>query len=441
MFKPLPLYIGLRYTRAKRRNHFISFISLTSMLGIALGVTALITVLSVMNGFEKELRERMLGMAAHVVINPTQGSLAHWKPLMDQLKPLPRVTGVAPYVQGQAMVTYDKAVRGVMLEGVDPQLEPQVSKVQDKMLVGNLSDLKAGEFGIVIGEELARVLGVNLGDKVTVVVPQASVTPVGVLPRMKRMDVKGIFRVGMNEFDSAFMIMNIEDAAKLLRVPEGQVDGLNLKLDDMFFAQDFVSQIKKIANAHNDSELPTNYTPAIANQLKQALPQEGFFAYDWSYRHANFFKAIKMEKAVMFIILALIVAVAAFNIVSTLVMVVTDKQADIAILRTLGATPLTVMAIFMVQGAVIGVLGTVIGDIGGISLALNVPSIVPAIESFFHVKFLPAEVYYISELPSDLQWMDVYKITGMSLLISLFATIYPALQAARTQPAEALRYE
>lgn len=441
MFKPLALYIGLRYTRAKRRNHFISFISLTSMLGIALGVTALITVLSVMNGFEKELRERMLGMAAHVVINPMQGSLANWKPLLDELKPLPRVTGVAPYVQGQAMVTYDKAVRGAMLQGVDPVLEPQVSKVQDKMLVGNLSDLKAGEFGIVIGEELARALGVNLGDKVTIVVPQASVTPVGVLPRMKRMDVKGIFRIGMHEFDSAFILMNIEDAAKLLRIPEGQVDGLNMKLDDMFYAQDFVAQIKKVATARNDSDLPKNYTPEVANKLKQALPPEGFFAYDWSYRHANFFKAIKMEKAVMFIILALIVAVAAFNIVSTLVMVVTDKQADIAILRTLGATPLTVMTIFMVQGTIIGVLGTIIGDIGGISLALNVQNIVPAIESFFHVKFLSAEVYYISELPSDLQWMDVYKITGMSLLISLFATIYPALQAARTQPAEALRYE
>jgi lipoprotein-releasing system permease protein len=416
MFKPLPFYIGLRYTRAKRRNHFISFISLSSILGIALGVAALITVLSVMNGFEKELRHRMLGMSAHVVVRTIDKSWQDWQNMAEQLGKKEHVTGVAPFIQGQAMISYHKNVEGTFLQGIFPELEPQVSQVKEKMLEGSIDDLKAGEFGIVLGKELANSLNVRMGNKITLIVPQASVTPIGLLPRMKRFIVKGIFSVGMHEFDSGLVLLHSEDAAKLLRMPAGTIHGLNMKLDDMFLA------------------------PSFSHQLQQEMPL-GYHSYDWTYRHKNFFEAIKMEKTVMFVILTLIVAVAAFNIVSTLVMVVTDKQADIAILRTLGATPRTIMAIFMVQGTLIGIFGTLLGFVGGVSLALNIETIIPALEHFFNVQFLSAEVYYISDLPSDLRWLDVYKISALSLIISLLATIYPAWRGSRIQPAEALRYE
>jgi len=417
MFKPLPLFIGLRYTRAKRRNHFISFISFSSMLGIALGVTALITVLSVMNGFEKELRVRMLGMSAHVVVNSySTESMENWQDLIEKVKKYPEVIGIAPYIQAQGMITHGRNVYGTMLQGIDPHFEPQVSHVKEKIIVGSLENLRSGEFGVVIGSELSQALGVRIGDKITLVVPQATVTPVGILPRIKRMTVQGIFTIGMHEYDSAYVLLNIDDAAKLVHVPDGQVHGLNLKLDDMFNA------------------------PQLARQLQNELPPS-YRTFDWTYRHANFFKAVKMEKSVMFIILTLIVAVAAFNIVSTLVMVVTDKQADIAILRTLGATPMMVMSIFMIQGTFIGMLGTLLGLMGGLSLALNIQTVVPALEYLFNVQFLSPDVYYISEVPSDLRWLDVYKIAGMSLLISFLATIYPAWRASSTQPAEALRYE
>ncbi len=416
MFKPLPFYIGLRYTRAKRRNHFISFISLSSILGIALGVAALITVLSVMNGFEKELRHRMLGMSAHVVVRTIDKSWQDWQNMAEQLGKKEHVTGVAPFIQGQAMISYHKNVEGTFLQGIFPELEPQVSQVKEKMLEGSIDDLKAGEFGIVLGKELANSLNVRMGNKITLIVPQASVTPIGLLPRMKRFIVKGIFSVGMHEFDSGLVLLHSEDAAKLLRMPAGTIHGLNIKLDDMFLA------------------------PSFSVQLQQEMPL-GYHSYDWTYRHKNFFEAIKMEKTVMFVILTLIIAVAAFNIISTLVMVVTDKQADIAILRTLGATPRTIMAIFMVQGTLIGIFGTLLGFVGGVSLALNIETIIPGLEHFFNVQFLSAEVYYISDLPSDLRWLDVYKISALSLIISLLATIYPAWRGSRIQPAEALRYE
>jgi len=416
MFKPLSFYIGLRYTRAKRRNHFISFISMTSILGIALGVTALITVLSVMNGFEKELRHRMLGMSAHVVVSTFNNHWRDWQEVAQQLQTRPHVTGVAPFVQGQGMITFNKNVKGTFLQGIAPELEPQVSQVKDKMKAGSIDLLKAGQFGVVLGEELAHSLGVWVGQKITVVVPQTSVTPIGILPRMKRFTVQGVFNVGMHDFDSNLVLLHREDLAKLLRMPAGSIHGLNLKLDDMFLAKSFSQQIQR--------ELPGEY-----------------HSYDWTYRHKNFFEAIKMEKTVMFVILTLIVAVAAFNIVSTLVMVVTDKQADIAILRTLGATPGSVMAIFMVQGALIGVFGTLLGLGGGISLALNIETVIPALENVFGIQFLSPDIYYISDLPSDLRWSDVYTISGLSLIISLLATIYPAWRASRTQPAEALRYE
>ncbi len=418
MFKPLPLYIGLRYTRAKRRNHFISFISLISMLGIALGVMALITVLSVMNGFEKELRVRMLGMAPHIMVfASSDDGLREWSPLAQHIQDNhSQVTGLAPYIQGQAMLSYYNNIQGVMFQGIDPEWEKQISEVGDKLKVGDLESIQAGSFNILIGKELAFALGVSVGDKITVVVPQANVTPVGVLPRMKRMTVTGIFEVGMHEFDSGLFLMHITDAAKLLRLPPGHVHGLNIKVTEMFAA------------------------PSISREMVQTLPA-GLYIQDWTYRHANFFRAIKMEKTVMFIILSLIVGVAAFNIISTLVMVVTDKEADIAILRTLGATPNTIMGIFMVQGTVIGVVGSALGLIGGISLALNLETLIPALEAAFNVQFLDSSVYYISDVPSDLHWSDVTRIGGLSLLLSFIATLYPAWRAARTQPAEALRYE
>jgi len=355
-------------------------------------------------------------MSAHVVINTIENHWNDWEQLAEQLAQKPHVTGIAPFIQGQAMITYNKNVEGTFLQGISPKYEPQVSKVKDKMVVGDFDNLQAGKFNLVLGSELARTLGVGIGDKVTLIVPQASVTMVGLLPRMKRFTIGGIFNVGMHEFDSGLVLLHLEDAAKLLRMPAGSINGINIKLDDMFIAKPFSSE------------------------LQQELPF-GYYSYDWTYRHKNFFEAIKMEKSVMFIILTLIVAVAAFNIVSTLIMVVTDKQADIAILRTLGATPRTVMMIFMVQGILIGVFGTMLGLGGGISLALNIETLVPAIEHLFNVDFISSEIYYISDLPSDLRWADVYKITGFSLIISLLATIYPAWQASRTQPAEALRYE
>jgi len=415
MFRPLEIYIGLRYTRAKRRNHFISFISLTSMLGIALGVTALITVLSVMNGFEKEIRQRILGFASHATISGPQGRLSDWRSVAEAALEHPRVMGVAPYVEGQAMLTLGQAVKGVLVRGVLPDAEPQVSDIGQHMTLGRLDDLESRGYGIVLGTELARSLGVFLGDKVTMVVPQAQVTPAGILPRLRRFTVVGIFEVGMNEYDHGLALIHIEDAARLRRLEEN-VTGVRLKLDDMFLA------------------------PTVAREV--ALSLDGLhFVNDWTRRHANFFRALQLEKRMMFIILFLIVAVAAFNIVSTLVMVVTDKQSDIAILRTIGLAPGSVMMIFIVQGMVIGVIGTVFGVVGGIALALNLERIVPAIEDLFGAKLFPQDVYYINQLPSDMHWNDVSVISVLAFVLTLFSTLYPAWRASRTQPAEALRYE
>lgn len=415
MYRPLQLFVGLRYTRAKRRNHFISFISLTSMLGIALGVTALITVLSVMNGFETELRQRILGMTAHATISGYAGPLDNWQELSEISDRHPRVTGTAPYIQKEGMLIAGQQVNGSLIRGVLPAEEPKVSEVTQKIISGRLDDLVAGEYKIILGIDLARILGVMVGDKVTLVTPTANVTPAGVMPRLKRFTVSGLFEVGMYEYDSALALIHLDDARKLFRMGEG-VTGVRLKLDDLFQA------------------------PTVSRELAESIPGI-YLIRDWTKHHANFFRAIKTEKTVMFVILLLIVAVAAFNIVSTLVMVVTDKTTDIAILRTLGATPRMVMGIFMVQGTVIGFIGTALGLLGGISLALNVETIVPAIENLLGAKFMPADVYYISDLPSELHWDDVVKITAVSFGISILATLYPAWRASRTQPAESLRYE
>ena len=415
MFRPLELFVGLRYTRAKRRNHFISFISLISMVGIALGVMALITVLSVMNGFEREMRERILGMTSHATISGYQQQLNDWELVSKLAEKNQHVLASAPYVRAETMLNNGKMVSGTILRGVLPEYEAKVSEVVDNMVIGELSDLKSGEFGIVLGKELAFTLGVRVGEKVTVVTPQSTVTPAGILPRLKRFTVVGVFEVGMYEYDRGMALVHMNDAARLLRMGDA-VSGLRLKLDDMFRAPFIVRDVAQ--------ELPGNYMVS-----------------DWTRQHANFFRALRTEKRVMFIIILLIVAVAAFNIVSTLVMVVTDKQSDIAILRTLGALPRSIMAIFMVQGTLIGFVGTTIGVAAGIGLALNVETIVPAIEAAFGLQFLPSDVYYISDVPSDLRWDDVARIAGWSFGLSLIATLYPAWRASRTQPAEALRYE
>ena len=415
MFRPLELFVGLRYTRAKRRNHFISFISLTSMLGIALGVTALITVLSVMNGFEKELRERILGMAAHATVSGPEGRLEGWREVAERLAGQPRLLGLAPYVQAEGMLTEGDTVRGTRVRGILPKAEPQVSTVGSQMIEGRLEDLVPGAFGMLLGRDLARVLGVGVGDRVTLVAPQARVTPAGVLPRLRRFTVVGVFAVGMYEYDAGLALIHIEDAAKLFGLGDA-VSGLRLRIDDMFAA------------------------PRVAREVAAQLPGR-YWVSDWTQQHANFFRAVRTEKTVMFVILTLIVAVAAFNIVSTLVMVVSDKKSDIAILRTLGASPRSIMGMFMVQGSIIGVVGTVLGVVGGVALALNVETVVAGIEQLFRVKFLSPDVYYISDLPSDMHWGDVARIALVALVLSLGATLYPAWRASRTQPAEALRYE
>ncbi|HOW75445.1 MAG TPA: lipoprotein-releasing ABC transporter permease subunit [Candidatus Competibacteraceae bacterium] len=416
MFRPLELFIGLRYTRAKRRNHFISFISLTSMLGIALGITALITVLSVMNGFQQELRGRILSMTAHATLNRWNGLVDDWRGVRDQVLHHPEVQGGAPFIRGEAMLNHVSLVSGALIQGILPEEERQVSDIGDKMIQGSLDDLRPGEFGMILGKALAGALGVTVGDKVTVITPQATVTPAGILPRLKRFEVVGIFEAGMYEYDRGLALAHVADAGTLFQFPEGTVSGVRLKLRDLFQA------------------------PRLARELTDQLP-EGYLARDWTQDHASFFRAVQIEKTAMFVILTLIVAVAAFNIVSALVMVVTDKQADIAILRTLGATPLSIMGIFIVQGITIGLVGTLLGLIGGVSLATHVDVVVPFIEQLFGVKFLAPDVYLISDLPSQVQWGDVSTIGLVAFGLATLATLYPAWRAARTQPAEALRYE
>ncbi len=415
MFRPLEIWIGLRYTGAKRRNHFISFISLISMLGIALGVAALITVLSVMNGFEQELRTRILGMASHASISGDREPLGDWEKVAELAKQNPQVVGMAPYVQGEVMLTQGKKVSGALVRGIVPSREPAVSTVGEHMSIGSVDDLQAGEYRIILGSELAYSLGARIGDSITVVTPQANFSPAGILPRLRRFRVVGIFEVGMYEYDRGVALVHMQDAARLFRLGD-KVSGVRLKLEDLFQA------------------------PHVAQQLARQLGGD-FRVEDWTRQHANFFRAVQTEKRVMFVILTLIVAVAAFNIVSTLVMVVTDKRADIAILRTLGATPGVILRIFMIQGALIGALGTALGLVGGIALALNIETIVPAIEKAFGVQFMPADVYYISDLPSKINWSDVWQIGLVAFLLSFVATLYPAWRASRTQPAEALRYE
>ncbi|AOM03130.1 lipoprotein-releasing ABC transporter permease subunit [Cobetia marina] len=414
MLDRLPFLIGLRYTRAKRRNHFISFISLTSMLGLSLGVAVLILVLSVMNGFDHELRTRVLGMVPHVRVE-ARDSVTDWETLAGMLREKPHVVGAAPYIEQQGMFTTNGRNKGALVTGIDPSAEDQVSIISEHMVQGSLADLTPGSWGIVMGELLARNLGVGVGDRVTLLVPEASITPGGIFPRLKRFTVTGIFKVGA-DVDASLAYTDISDMAKLARFKEGEVQGVRLKLDDLFSADAVTRDI-----------------------ISQLGPQ--YRGMDWKRTHGNLFAAIQMEKNMIGLLLMVIVAVAAFNIVSTLVMMVTDKHADIAILRTLGAKPGSIMGIFIVQGLTIGVMGIIIGAIAGVALALSVSDIIAWVQSTFGIQFLDPNVYFISYLPSRLELSDMGVIIGSALVLSFLSTLYPAWRASRIQPAEVLRYE
>ena len=413
MIKLYPILIGLRYTSVKRRNHFISFISLTSMVGLIIGVALLITVLSVMNGFDRELQQRILGMVPHAVIKP-YADMRNWEKIEQKITQHPKVIAAAPFINAQGMVTKNGAVHGIQLNGILPKEELDVSIIAKHMVQGSLDVLEPGEFNIIIGELLARQLQVSLGDKVTVVLPEASLTPAGVFPRLKRFTVRGVFKVGA-DLDSTLTMIHMSDGAKILRMNDS-VHGLRLKMENLLDA------------------------PKVAREIAYDL-DAGFYSVDWTRTHGNLFQAIKMEKTMIGLLLMVIVAVAAFNIISTLVMVVTDKKADIAILRTMGATPKAIMSIFIVQGAYIGVIGTLVGTAIGILLSLNVSEIIQGIEALMKTQFLNPDVYFISDLPSQLLMDDVLVVTGSALVMSLLATLYPAWRASKVQPAEALRYE
>jgi lipoprotein-releasing system permease protein len=414
VFNPFSLFVGLRYTAARKRSGFVSFIAGVSMAGIMLGVAAIIVVLSVMNGFQHEMRNRVLSMVSHAVVNGADGTLEDWPHALDVAKTLPQVIGSAPYIEAESLLQA-QGTTGSFVRGVDPLLDPQVNQVANKIKFGALSDLQAGEFNIILGAELAMKLGVGPGDKVTVFVPRVSVSPAGAIPTSKRFTVVGLFEVGMYEYDSALALMHIRDAQKLFRFGDA-VTGVQLKLKDM------------------------DQSIQVARELAIKLGG-GFSISDWTRRHGNLFLAVRTEKVMMFLILCLILTVAAFNLISTLVVTVTQKQADIAILRTLGASPGTIMRIFMVQGALIGWIGTLIGVIVGTILALNVERIVPLIERALGFEAMPADVYYISKLPSQVVPSDIAIVALVSLAFALVATIYPAWRAARIQPAQALRYE
>lgn len=413
--RPYELFIGLRYTRAKRRNHFISFISLISMLGMALGVAALIVVLSVMNGFQKEIRTRILGIAPHLQISVEGSNMADWKAALQLMDKYPQVAAAAPFVNGQGMVSFDQNVKGVMVRGILPQDENKVTDLTDKMKAGSMRALQENGFGIVLGSDLARTLGVSLNDKVLLISPQGQITPAGMIPRLKQFRVVGIFEIGMAPYDDSLALIHLNDAQKLYQMGNS-VSGVSGRLHDLDLA------------------------PQMAIEIAQFLPRNHYVS-DWTRQHANYFRAVQIEKKMMFIILSLIVAVAAFNIVSTLVMAVTDKQSDIAILRTLGASPASIMKIFIVQGALIGLIGSMLGVGSGILLSLNIDTVVPFIERMLGMHFLSKDIYFISDLPSDLQRMDVLVVACFSFLTSLLATLYPSWRASRIQPAEALRYE
>lgn len=416
MFRPVAMFIGLRYTRAKKRNHFISFISLMSMFGIALGILVLITVLSVMNGFDQEIKKRVFSMVPPISVASLMDTVSNWKEVQSDLDKMPVITGTAPYINGQVMITNSGLVQPAMLTGIFPEDDGKVSHLADKMVQGELKDLVAGRFGVILGEELATRLNAVLGDKITVMVPQATLSPAGVIPRFKRFTVVGVFRAGSGfGFDLGIAFINLTDAQRLFQL-NNAVTAVYANINDVYAA------------------------PMVSEQIAKGLGPSAR-VMNWTQQFGEYFHAVSLEKKMMFFILLLIIAVAVFNLVCTLVMVVNEKEADIAILRTLGATPRMVMMIFVVQGAIIGVVGTMIGVVGGIALALNVTTVVNWIEQVFHVQFLSSSVYFVNYMPSKLEWDDVWRIAACALSLSLLATLYPAWRASCTEPVEALRYE
>ena len=415
MFQPKEVFIGLRYTRARRKNHFVSFIAFISIAGVAIGVFALIVVLSVMNGFGNELRNRTLSMTSHATVTGLDGFMNEWRDVSDQVLGYNGVEASAPYIRKEVMLSNGRRVGGSLVRGILPEREQTVSNVSTKMVSGSMDNLVGGKYGIVLGRELANTLGVFEGDRIMVITPEASVTAVGIMPRLRRFTVVGVFEVGMHQFDSAMAYIHIDDAALLFKL-DTKINGIRLKLTDLFQAQ------------------------SISHQIGQALGDE-YWVRDWTRQHSNFFKALKTEKTVMFIILLMVVAVAALNIVSTLMMTVTDKESDIAILRALGITPRSVMVIFIIQGAVIGLFGTLIGVALGVPVALNVFEIVSWLEQLFSTDFLPDDVYYISDVVADVRVSEVLTYAISAFIVTILATIYPAWRASKTPPAEALRYE
>lgn len=415
MGKHFEMWIGSRYVRSRSRNSFVSLISAISMLGIAIAVLVLIVVMSVVNGFERELKDRLLAMTAHASIEDVNGELADADVVLEVAMRNARVRAAAPYVDGQALLVSGSELSGAEIRGIEPGLEDAVSGITRVMLSGELDALQDRTFNIVLGVELAEELQVGVGDKVTVTIAQGMVTPAGVIPRTKRFTVSGIYRVGMYEFDRRLAFVNINDAQRLYRKRE-TVTGVRLAVTDVYAAPDIV---REVAREHG--------VLVLVN--------------DWTRRHVNFFRSIQITKSILFVILLMVIAVAAFNIVSTLVMVVKDKQGDIAILRTTGAKPSSILKIFITQGTIVGVAGTLAGVIAGVLIALNLESIVGFFESAFGIKFLAADVYFISDLPSDLQFGDVARIALIALALALVSTLYPAWVAARTAPAEALRYD
>lgn len=416
MFRPAALFIGLRYTRAKRRNHFISFISVVSMVGIALGVATLITVLSVMNGFDREIQKRVFSMVPPMTISSVSGTVSGWESLEKSLMQFQHVKATAPFVAGEVLLNFSNTVQPALINGILPEQQKNVIEVGEKMVKGKLSDLKAGRFGIVIGENLAQVLNINVGEKITVVTPQVTMSPAGMLPRYKQFTVVGIFRAGGGfGFDRGLAFMHFTDAQKLMGIGQNAT-GIYINLDNVYaaprLAEDFLLQL----------------TPSATITT-------------WADQFGEFFHAVKLEKTMMFLILILIIAVAAFNLVSTLMMVVSEKESDIAILRTFGATPNMIMGIFIVQGALVGIMGTLFGVLFGVLLAWNATSIVNWLEAVFHTQFLSSNVYFVNYLPSQIQMGDIVTIAAASLFLSLIATIYPAWRASKTDPVESLRYE
>ncbi|MES3025790.1 MAG: lipoprotein-releasing ABC transporter permease subunit [Pseudomonadota bacterium] len=413
---PYEWQVGLRYTRAGKRNgrnSFISFISLISVAGITLGVAALIIVLSIMNGFQKQVTDRMLSVLAHIEVTQ-EGGMADWRAAAAEAFKNPAVKGAAPYVQTQGMLLRDGAMRPAVIRGVLPSEEHKVSEVASKVGIGSFAALQPGAFNIVLGQGLARSLNVQLGDKVTMTLAQAQTTPAGVLPRMRSFIVAGIFEVGHPQFDATLAFVHIDDAQKMERLSAPA--GLRLRVADMHAA------------------------PLVAAELKRSMPGRPTVT-DWSEQNKTWFAAVQIEKKMMFFILTLVVAVAAFNLVSTLVMTVTDKQADIAILRTLGASPRSIMKIFMIQGGLVGLLGSMVGVAAGVAVAYNIEAIVPFFERLFGAQIMPGDIYLTSAIPSDLRWADVFKISILSVVLALAATVYPSWAASRVKPAEALRYE